>query len=60
VQSATLLQMWANYLALKRPLRAACNGRGGSLGHALLKTFISGFSRAVESIVSYVNVLFVF
>jgi hypothetical protein len=29
--------------APERPLRAARNGRGGSVGHAL-KTFISGFS----------------
>jgi hypothetical protein len=34
----------ANYLARERPLRAAGNGHGGSLGHALLKTFISSFS----------------
>jgi hypothetical protein len=38
------LWVWANYLARERPLRAARNGRGESLGHALLKTFISGFS----------------
>jgi hypothetical protein len=31
-------------LARERPLRAARNGHGASLGHAFLKTFISGFS----------------
>jgi hypothetical protein len=37
-------EVWANYLAREQPLRAARNGRGGNLGQAMLKTFISGFS----------------
>jgi hypothetical protein len=56
-----------NYLARERPLRAARNGRGGSLGHAMLKTFISGFSSGQQfkscsrvHSVRYVNVPFVF
>jgi hypothetical protein len=28
----------------EQPLRVACNSRSGSLGHTMLKTFISGFS----------------
>jgi hypothetical protein len=59
--------MWANYLARERPLRAARNGGGGNLGHAMLKTFISGFSSGQQfkscsrvRSVNYVNVLFVF
>jgi hypothetical protein len=31
-------------LVCKQLLQAACNSHSGSLGHALLKTFISGFS----------------
>jgi hypothetical protein len=65
--SEMLVQIWANYFALERPLRAARNGRSGSLGHAVLKTFISGFSSGQQfkscsrvHSVSYVNVLFVF
>jgi hypothetical protein len=54
-------------MARERPLRAARNCHGGSLGYAFLKTFISGFSsvqqfRSCSRVhsVSYVNVLFVF
>jgi hypothetical protein len=32
------------YLARELPLWAARNGPGGSLGHAMLKTLISGFT----------------
>jgi hypothetical protein len=38
-----VVQIWVNYLAHEQPLRAACNSHGRSLGHAMLKTFISGF-----------------
>jgi hypothetical protein len=31
------------YLERERALRAARNGRGGSLGNIILKTFFSGF-----------------
>jgi hypothetical protein len=58
---------WANYLALERPLQAARNGRGGSLGPTFLKTFISGFSSGQQfkscnrvHSESYVIVLFMF
>jgi hypothetical protein len=55
--SSSMEKIWANYVAHERPLRAARNGCGGSLGHAMLKTFASSSvldsrkSRAVESIV---------
>jgi hypothetical protein len=60
-------KMWANHFAGERPSRAARNGRGGSLGHSMLKTFVSGFSSGQQfkscsrvHTVRYVNVLFVF
>jgi hypothetical protein len=59
--------MWANYLARERPLRAARNGRGGSLGHVMLKSIVSGLSSGQQfkscsrvHTVTCVNVVFLF
>jgi hypothetical protein len=38
------VQIWANSLARKRLSRAARNGRGATLGNAMLKTCVTGFS----------------
>jgi hypothetical protein len=39
-----MILIWANYLDRGRMLQPAPNGRGESVGCAVLKTFISSFS----------------